>query len=130
MRAHAAASAVSLHGVATPPTQMVSSEPNIETKSVSSKFTFGYADDGKFGNDQPSVAVCKPVATAPLGASPPPPEDAPPPEPPAPPPQAENTRAASVSTAIRLCMRRLTTPPLLAAPNVTNGHTEVITDHF
>lgn len=27
-------------------------------------------------------------------------------------------------------MRRLTTPPLLAVADVTNGHTKVITDHF
>ena len=118
MRAHAAASAVSLQGVATPPTQMVSSEPNIDTKSVSSKFTSAYADDGKLGNDQPSVAVCRPVATAPLGASPPPPEEAPPPPPPAPPPQAENTRAASVNMAIRIRMRLLTAPPIVLIANV------------
>ena len=104
MRAHAAASAVSLHGVATPPTQMVSSEPNIDTKSFSSKFTSGYEDDGKLGNDQPSVAVCSAVAMAPAGAT------AlrtllPPELPPAPPPHAENTRAARVNTATRVRMR-------------------------
>ena len=117
MRAHAAASAVNLQGVATPPTQMVSSEPNIDTKSVSSKFTSAYADEGKLGNDQPSVAVCKPAVTAPLGASPPL-EEAPPPPPPAPPPQAENTRAASVNMVIRTRMRLLTAPPIVLIANV------------
>ena len=68
MRAHAEASAVSLHGVATAPTQISAPEPNMDTRSVSLKSVSGNADAGKFGNDHPSIVVCICVATGPLGA--------------------------------------------------------------
>ena len=46
MRAHADASAVSLHGVATPPTQISSPEPNMETRSASLKSVSGNSEEG------------------------------------------------------------------------------------
>ena len=57
IRAHADASAVSLQGVATPPTQISLPEPNMETRSASSKSVLGNSEAGKFGNDQPSSEV-------------------------------------------------------------------------
>ena len=57
IRAHAAASAVSVHGVATAPMQISSPEPNIETRSVSLKSVLGNAEAGKLGNDQPFIEV-------------------------------------------------------------------------
>ena len=46
IRAHAEASAVSLHGVATPPTQISFPEPNMETRSASLKSVSGNSDEG------------------------------------------------------------------------------------
>ena len=57
IRAQADASAVRTHGAALPSTHTLSPEPNIATRSDSSKLTSGYVDAGKFGKDQPSVAV-------------------------------------------------------------------------
>ena len=67
---------MSLHGVATPPMQISSPEPNMETRSVSLKSVSGNADAGKLGNDHPLIVVWRSVATGPLGAldSPEPPE--------------------------------------------------------
>ena len=78
IRAHAEASAVSVQGVATPPTQISSPDPNMETRSVSLKSVSGKAEAGKLGNDHPSIVVCSCVATGPLGAlDPPEPPDPP-----------------------------------------------------
>jgi hypothetical protein len=53
MRAHAAASAVRVHGSATPSTHTAGPDPNIDTRSAVSKLRSGNVADGKFGNAQP-----------------------------------------------------------------------------